>query len=123
MVPIRQARGLPAGLVLSPTSGFLQIPPQDGHPCLRLYPSHYRADSGLSPIRKGNHNFYCDSPFKLHLELHIVYSILHSIAKVFNKTPIYFPSLALIPYNYLLSVAINAICPLITLLHNYKFIL
>ena len=25
----------------------LQIPPHDGHPCLRLYPSHYRADSGL----------------------------------------------------------------------------
>ena len=34
-----------------PTSGFLQIPPHDGHPCLRLYPSHYRADSGLSPVR------------------------------------------------------------------------
>ena len=34
-----------------PTSGFLQIPPHDGHPCLRLYPSRYRADSGLSPVR------------------------------------------------------------------------
>ncbi|MDY4530119.1 MAG: hypothetical protein SPE12_05545, partial [Enterocloster aldenensis] len=34
-----------------PTSGFLQIPPHDGHPCLRLYPSHYRADSGLAPVR------------------------------------------------------------------------
>ena len=34
-----------------PTSSFLQIPPHDGHPCLRLYPSHYRADSGLSPVR------------------------------------------------------------------------
>ena len=34
-----------------PTSGFLQIPPHGGHPCLRLYPSHYRADSGLSPVR------------------------------------------------------------------------
>ena len=34
-----------------PTSGFLQIPSHDGHPCLRLYPSHYRADLGLSPVR------------------------------------------------------------------------
>ena len=34
-----------------PESGFLQIPPRDGHPCLRLYPSHYRADSGLTPVR------------------------------------------------------------------------
>ena len=33
-----------------PTSSFLQIPPHDGHPCLRLYPSHYRADSGLAPV-------------------------------------------------------------------------
>ena len=30
---------------------FLQIPPHDGHPCLKLYPSHYRADSGLAPVR------------------------------------------------------------------------
>ena len=29
------------------TSSFLQIPSHDGHPCFRLYPSHYRADSGL----------------------------------------------------------------------------
>ncbi len=34
-----------------PTSSFLQIPPHDGHPCFRLYPSHYRADSGLAPVR------------------------------------------------------------------------
>ena len=34
-----------------PTSGFLQIPPHSGHPCLRLYPSRYRADLGLSPLR------------------------------------------------------------------------
>ena len=36
---------------ISPTSGFLRIPPRDGHPCLRLHPSRYRADSGLSPVR------------------------------------------------------------------------
>ena len=34
-----------------PESGFLQISPHGEHPCLRLYPSHYRADSGLSPVR------------------------------------------------------------------------
>ena len=38
-----------------PTSSFLQIPPHDGHPCFRLYPSHYRADFGLSPIRNVRH--------------------------------------------------------------------
>ncbi len=36
-----------------PTSSFLQIPSHDGHPCLWLYPSHYRADSGLTPVRNG----------------------------------------------------------------------
>ena len=25
--------------------------PRDGHPRFRLYPSHYRADSGLAPVR------------------------------------------------------------------------
>ncbi len=34
-----------------PASSFLQIPSRDGHPCLRLYPSHYRVDSGLAPVR------------------------------------------------------------------------
>ena len=32
-------------------AGFLQIPRRQGHPCLWLYPSHCRADSGLSPFR------------------------------------------------------------------------
>ena len=34
-----------------PESSFLQIPPHGGHPCLRLCPSHYHADSGLAPVR------------------------------------------------------------------------
>ena len=34
-----------------PTSGFLQICSRLQHPCLRLYPSHYRADLGLAPVR------------------------------------------------------------------------
>ena len=42
-IPVRQTRGLP--------SGFLQIPPHDGHPCLWPYLSRYWADSGLSPVR------------------------------------------------------------------------
>ena len=50
-VSARQTRGFPSGLVFSPKSGFLQIPPRDGHPCLRLYPSHYWADSRLSLVR------------------------------------------------------------------------
>ena len=36
-------------------SAFLQIPPRDGHPWLWLYPSHCRADSGLSPVRACSH--------------------------------------------------------------------
>ena len=34
-----------------PESSFLQILPRDRHPCLRLCPSRYRADSGLAPVR------------------------------------------------------------------------
>ena len=34
-----------------PTSSFLQIRDHPRHPCFRLYPSHYRVDSGLSPVR------------------------------------------------------------------------
>ena len=34
-----------------PTSGFLQIQPHGGHPCLRLYPSLCRVDLGLAPFR------------------------------------------------------------------------
>ena len=32
-------------------AGFLRIPRHRRHPCLWLYPSHCRADSGLSPVR------------------------------------------------------------------------
>ena len=32
-------------------ASFLQIPRHQGHPCLWLYPSHCRADSGLAPAR------------------------------------------------------------------------
>ena len=55
-----------------PASSFLQIPPHDGHPCFRLYPSHYRADSGLAPVRnvrrqahqiKGMFHSYGNMPF------------------------------------------------------------
>ena len=44
------------------------IPPHDGHPCLRLYPSHYRANSGLSPVRmcvRRAHHMYRQSFFRL----------------------------------------------------------
>lgn len=34
-----------------PESSFLQISSRDEHPCFRLCPSHYRADSGLAPAR------------------------------------------------------------------------
>ena len=34
-----------------PESSFLQILPRDRHPCLRLCPSRYRVDSGLTPVR------------------------------------------------------------------------
>lgn len=48
-VSVRQTRGLPMGSF--PTSGFLQICSHLQHPCLRLYPSRYQVDSGLSPVR------------------------------------------------------------------------
>lgn len=34
-----------------PESSFLQILPHGRHPCFRLCPSRYRADSGLTPVR------------------------------------------------------------------------
>ena len=36
-------------------AAFLQTPPHDGRPWLRLYPSHCRVDSGLSPVRTCAH--------------------------------------------------------------------
>ncbi|MGF7085716.1 hypothetical protein M2148_002675, partial [Lachnospiraceae bacterium PF1-4] len=37
-----------------------------GHPCLRLYPSHYRADCGLTPVRNVRRQAHCKtgSPIK-----------------------------------------------------------
>ena len=52
-----------------PTSGFLQIPPHDGHPCLRLYPSRYRADSGLSPVRNVRRQAHREKSRKLQVPL------------------------------------------------------
>lgn len=56
-----------------PTSSFLQIPPRDGHPCFRLYPSHYRADSGLAPVRNVRRRAHCksrqDRPAGLYLHI------------------------------------------------------
>ncbi|MGF6989964.1 hypothetical protein M2150_001207, partial [Lachnospiraceae bacterium PM6-15] len=38
----------------------------DGHPCLRLYPSHYRADCGLTPVRNVRRQAHCKtSPNKV----------------------------------------------------------
>ena len=52
-----------------PTSGFLPIPSLDEHRCLRLYPSHYRADSGLSPVRNVRRQaHYHKSPLQSHWE-------------------------------------------------------
>ena len=43
-----------------PTSSFLQICSHLQHPCLRLYPSHYRADLGLSPLRNVRRQAHMD---------------------------------------------------------------
>ena len=40
-------------------ASFLQIPRRQGHPCLCLYPSHCRADSGLSPVRTCARRAHC----------------------------------------------------------------
>ena len=39
------------GLVGSPNPASFRFHLNDVHPCLRLCPSHYRADSGLAPVR------------------------------------------------------------------------
>ncbi|MGF7084580.1 hypothetical protein M2148_001533, partial [Lachnospiraceae bacterium PF1-4] len=35
----------------------------DGHPCLRLYPSHYRADCGLTPVRNVRRQAHCKKSY------------------------------------------------------------
>ena len=49
MISFRQTRDLPV-VSLFPHPASFRFPSR-GHPCLRLYPSHCRADSGLAPIR------------------------------------------------------------------------
>ena len=45
-------------------AGFLQIPRRQGHPCLWLYPSHCRADSGLSPVRTCAHRAHTKKRYR-----------------------------------------------------------
>ena len=49
MISFRQTRDLPV-VSLFPHPASFRFPSR-GHPCLRLYPSHCRVDSGLAPIR------------------------------------------------------------------------
>lgn len=49
VVSVRQTRDLPV-VSLFPHPASFRFPSR-GHPCLRLYPSHCRVDSGLAPIR------------------------------------------------------------------------
>src|SRR5699024_6366690 len=64
-----------------PTSSFLQIPPHDGHPCLRLCLSRYRADLGLAPLRnvrrQAHHTKRTRRP-------------CHGSARFFHPCPVYF---------------------------------
>lgn len=45
-----------------PESSFLQILPRDRHPCLRLCPSRYRVDSGLTPVRNVRRQAHNEMP-------------------------------------------------------------
>ena len=49
VISFRQTRDLPV-VSLFPHPASFRFPSR-GHPCLRLYPSHCRADSGLAPVR------------------------------------------------------------------------
>ena len=49
VISFRQTRDLPV-VSLFPHPASFRFPSR-GHPCLRLYPSHCRVDSGLAPIR------------------------------------------------------------------------
>ena len=70
VISVRRFGSLPASIFFLLTSGFLQIPPHDGHPCLRLtlptaervVVSHHlvvahagRTRSGCPPISRGSH--------------------------------------------------------------------
>ena len=49
VISVRQTGDLPV-VSLFPHPASFRFPSR-GHPCLRLYPSHCRVDSGLAPIR------------------------------------------------------------------------
>ena len=66
MISVRQTRGLPIGYFFFPISSFLQIPSHDGHPCFRLYPSHYRADFGRVKRWRGSFRFHRLPPQTVH---------------------------------------------------------
>ena len=49
VISVRQTGDLPVVSLFPHPASFRFL--SRGHPCLRLYPSHCRADSGLSPVR------------------------------------------------------------------------
>ncbi|WP_278495093.1 hypothetical protein, partial [Eubacterium ramulus] len=66
-----------------------QIPPHDGHPCLRLYPSHYQADSGLAPVRNVRRRAHTKIKFqtyylKLYYKSSII-ALLHT-TEIYHRT-------------------------------------
>ena len=92
VIPVRQAGGLPVKLVFSPTSGFLQILPRGRHPCLRLYPSHYRADSGLSPVRCVRRQAHNKMRTGIHADS-VSAGFLFLLEKRHNQVPAFIPDL------------------------------
>ena len=52
-----------------PTSGFLQICSRLQHPCLRLYPSHYRADLRLALLRNVRRQAHTQKQLPMHLRI------------------------------------------------------
>ena len=77
------------------SQGFLRkkeslIPPHDGPLAVRLYPSHCRVDSGLSPIRNGaaESTKKMQSQLRLHFKI-LLFPICRSSWRCFNKRHIY----------------------------------
>ena len=82
-----------------PESSFLQILPRDRHPCLRLCPSRYRANSGLTPVRNVRRQAHKEKSEANVAESETLASLF--LLKIYiYKNKRKYPCRAMVNYNY-----------------------
>ena len=73
VISVRQTGDLPVVSLFPHPASFRFL--SRGHPCLRLYPSHCRADSGLSPVRNVRRQAHIKKPSAVSDELQMAFLI------------------------------------------------